>query len=230
MNVKSKATPAQRRARMMPTTEALGFRWSPKREAWQHSRCRMTDEMIHAKRYKPKDALVVHAEDIPAIVYVSASIHANGKPCAIGYSFKRTRSDFNFRFRNDDHRAEYIARYFSDLRAAQAYKAQRKAERAAFRHDLKAGEILTYSWGYDQTQVDCFQVTRTTDKGVYLRPIGSKSTDDAPGPMAGYVVPCRDTFSGDEFFKRVTTGNLCMMDHGVASRWDGKPCYVSWYG
>lgn len=36
---------------------------------------------------------------------------------------------------------------------------------------IKPGDILTYSWGYEQTNIDFFQVTRVTAKNAWIRRI-----------------------------------------------------------
>lgn len=42
------------------------------------------------------------------------------------------------------------------------------------KYGVKVGDIFYASWGYDQTNVDYFQVIRVTESGAYFRPIGQK--------------------------------------------------------
>jgi hypothetical protein len=52
---------------------------------------------------------------------------------------------------------------------------QRREERKSFKHTLKEGDILSCSWGYDQTNVDFYQVTKVvSDKTVKIRQIGKR--------------------------------------------------------
>lgn len=41
-------------------------------------------------------------------------------------------------------------------------------------HPLIVGDVLESSWGYEQTNVDFYQVTRATPKTVVLRPISAR--------------------------------------------------------
>ena len=60
--------------------------------------------------------------------------------------------------------------------------------------NVKVGDLFSMSWGYDQTNVNYFQVTRTTPKGVYVREIGAKSVPDTQGFMCETVRPVKDSF------------------------------------
>lgn len=59
---------------------------------------------------------------------------------------------------------------------------------------VKVGDIFSMSWGYDQTNVNYFQVTRVTPKGVYIREIGSRSVPGTQGFMCETVRPVKDNF------------------------------------
>ena len=81
-------------------------------------------------------------------------------------------------------------------------------------HGIRPGDLFEMSWGYDQTNVDYFQVTRVSDKGVWVREIGMKSVPGTQGFMCETVTPTKDNFlkesgwTGDykanpEYFRRV---------------------------
>lgn len=63
-------------------------------------------------------------------------------------------------------------------------------------HPLIVGDVLESSWGYEQTNVDFYQVIRATPKTVVLRPI---SAHRELGETFGHysVVPNIDQFIGD---------------------------------
>lgn len=61
-------------------------------------------------------------------------------------------------------------------------------------HSVKIGDMFSMSWGYDQTNVNYFQVTRVTGKGVYVREIGAKSVENTQGFMCEQVVPNPNSF------------------------------------
>jgi hypothetical protein len=60
--------------------------------------------------------------------------------------------------------------------------------------NVKVGDLFCMSWGYDQTNVNHFQVTRITPKGVYVREIGCRSVPGSGGFMSDTVKPTKDSF------------------------------------
>jgi len=59
---------------------------------------------------------------------------------------------------------------------------------------VAVGDIFEMSWGYDQTNVDYFQVVRLTPKGVYVREIGAEQVPGTQGFMCATVRPVKDKF------------------------------------
>lgn len=59
---------------------------------------------------------------------------------------------------------------------------------------VKVGDIFEMSWGYDQTNVDYFQVVSVTGKGVYVREIGAKTVPGSEGFMSDRRMPAPDAF------------------------------------
>jgi len=69
----------------------------------------------------------------------------------------------------------------------------------------KAGDMLKMSWGYDQTNVDFFEVTRVIGKAmIEIRKVVSKVVRGAGSP-AEYVVPVPGEYEtwDSDFAKRV---------------------------
>lgn len=194
-------------------------------------RTRATSRYIPA-RYD----VTIERPDLNAVVYAS-SLAVKGRVYAIGYSGKRMKHDFHFAFPNEQKRKEYIDRYFADIARSIEAKAKRKQERKEYVHDVPVGAIVINSWGYEQTNIDAYQVVATTEKTVTLREIAIESV---PGSeyqhgMADMVVPVKDAFVSDETFRKpVRRGNHCAsiipFEFGCGLIWDGKPTYRSWYG
>lgn len=163
--------------------------------------------------------------------------------CAKGFGGKRSKPDFYIRFRTEQQMNEHITRYFESGLKVKAYKAERKAEQSK-PHTLKVGDILSGSWGYDQTNVDFFQVVELKGvRQVIVRPIASQQIDQT-AYMAGHVVPLKDRFIGsptthtvirdrikyDPCAKYQQEGEQHRFDRDCsASLWDGKPEYESSY-
>ena len=129
-------------------------------------------------------------------------------------------------------RANAKAQEFLDAVAQrQAAKAEQNAQRKAFKTSLKVGEILSYSWGYDQTNVSFYEVVAVsaTGKTVTVRKIAQDSVAEGAGYMSEYRVPVPGKFNDEPMRKPVREGDRVPMKFGSASRWSGKPEYCSWY-
>lgn len=92
---------------------------------------------------------------------------------------------------------------------------------------LKVGDILVSSWGYDQTNVDYYQVVAVSPKGmVSIREIASEVAGDNYGPSGESVVPVKDKFVGEVMKnKRPHHGRIRISSSQSAYKWDGKPNY-----
>ena len=138
----------------------------------------------------------------------------------------------NLAFRTWEQAEERIKRQIEAQAAWQESKRKQAEARKEYQHTLKVGDILYSSWGYDQTNVDFYQVTAVPSvKSVTIRKIGLDMPRGEEGFMCGYsAVPLKDRFTGDPFTKRVTTtGAVKLTGYSYAWLWDGKEKYVSWY-
>lgn len=110
--------------------------------------------------------------------------------------------------------------------------------------DVTAGDFFVSSWGYDQTNVDFYQVVRISDTGktVWLRHVQSRIVD-GDGTAYTKVIPVPDTFGAhdaDPYDNRagLLKRKLRTYDHGNgvehavtitsyadAYLWTGKPAY-----
>lgn len=84
------------------------------------------------------------------------------------------------------------------------------------KYGVKVGDIFYASWGYDQTNIDYYQVVRVTESGAYFRPIvqGVKHKGyghDEVSPMRGHFKSGYDSFIQDKpegtFKKIIPYGN-----------------------
>ena len=103
--------------------------------------------------------------------------------------------------------------------------------------EIKVGDIYQCTWGWEQTNVNYYQVVQKTAKMVRIKPIRSRTTED--GYCCGHSVPCKDEFKTGDYYDPFVKGEkLCKVyddgwirlssDHS-ACKWDGHPMYVSWY-
>jgi hypothetical protein len=161
-----------------------------------------------------------------AVVYTYTT--ANGKVGAMAFHGKAAKPDWHFAFTNEEHRTKKVAEFFANRKSWADYKAQGRAERQA-PHTLKVGDILVSSWGYDQTNIDFYQVTRVMKSSVEIRQIKSKSGPEE-GFMTAYCTADKDNFCGEPMLKRAnSTNSVSIASYASASPWDGKPERYSWY-
>lgn len=97
---------------------------------------------------------------------------------------------------------------------------------------LKAGDVLYTSWGYDQTNINFYQVVRTVGKySVELIEIMSEIDHSNTG--ADYVVARKDIYRLDAQPRthRVKNGDhVKIKSYATAYLWDGKPKYETALG
>lgn len=113
-------------------------------------------------------------------------------------------------------------------RARQAARHQAMPSPADF--GLKLGDIFVNSWGYEQTNIDFYEVTGMTAASVRLRPIDK--VYDETGFMSGTSVPIPGKYIGSEFIKRLYEFRgrpHVNMPYGSCRLWDGQPMYESHY-
>ena len=179
-------------------------------------------------RYIPENSTPI--ETPLGVVYTYTT--GREKLAAIAYAGKSTKKTWHYTFANQQQRDARIAEFFEGLEAHQRRLAERRIE-ISQPHTVKLDEVIYNSWGYDQTNVDFYQVVRISAHFVWLQSIHSKSTPDGGcGPMSGHVEPVTGTQSGEVTKHRVTMYNgrpSINFKHGAGCIYDGKPKYESWY-
>ena len=131
----------------------------------------------------------------------------NNRPIAIAYTGTKGKPDFCNYFNSEEHRETYINKFIEEQKEKLEYKAERKAKKQApaiFEIPFKSGDILYNSWGYDQTNIDFYQVVRCTKASVFIRQIKGEFASSAGCDMAAYVTPLKDEFVGEEIRKKNT--------------------------
>lgn len=150
------------------------------------------------------------------------------KNAAIFYIGKRKDHAWFFRFPNVDAMKKKISDSISAVMSWDDAKKQRKADRKNATAGVQVGQIYAYSWGWEQTNVDFFQVVAVKGKLFTIRAIAHKTLPNGTGnSMAAYVAPVRDAFLKDSepIIKRSFS-----MDHGCLDlTTDDSKHYMSWY-
>ena len=187
-------------------------------------------------RYIPEGANEITRDNLPAIVY--AYTNKSGRPAAVAYIGKQSKPTWHYQFKGEAQRQMMIDRLFDNLAYRENQKAERKSERAAFRHGFKVGDILYSSWGYEQTNIEYYEITATTEKTVTFREVAQNGQSN--GFMCKEVTPRPGEYIGKEFTRKVTP---CGRDKGAVNfaeheggymrrlwEYDGRPKTATYYG
>lgn len=199
--------------------------------------------MIHNRAfYIPKESTPFTIEGFAAIVYFHEA--SNGAVYAVGFRGKAQKPAFNYRFNSPARRSEYCFGFLCDEAQGEERKGDRRAEakavRAAFVNPLKVGDVIYNSWGYEQTNVDFYQIVEVKGKSITMRKIGQKAdAGRSTGHDSEYRLPVFDWFIGEPFKKTVQpngyeNGYSISFKSGSGSFWGnkekpGNAKYCSWY-
>ncbi len=169
------------------------------------------------------------ADDYSSVVYLYEN--RLGQPCARGYKGRAKKPSFNFRYSNVDRRANAVADWMRTVEGKTSNR--RKREGRA----LKPGDVLVSMWGYDQTNVDYYMVTKLIGKSsVEIVEIGCTSSQlltDSGFVIhdEGYVVPDKTKIIGDPMRKvvdgvRVKISDFQSAKKDVPKNVNGQEIYV----
>jgi len=108
----------------------------------------------------------------------------------------------------DEARAIEAAKAMLAGKAAQADRVKaRRAQVAAWQTKLQAGSVLRHSWGYDQTNIDYYEVVSVHPSGktCSIRKIAARTVPDTD--MTGYSWPLVGQYIGEPVTKRIGEGD-----------------------
>lgn len=188
----------------------------------------------------PAGAIIVRPKGLDNVEIGLYGADEFGRCNAIGYRGKKTNPDFRYRFRSLGERDSHIAEFVRDCQkldeTRKVWRDSRKAKESSAVNPLKAGDILYSSWGYDQTNIDFYQVLESKGQFVKIRKLMAEITESGPMAMSGNTKPWNPgcfyedapvlrrkviTYSGGTYVR--------VDDCASASPWDGVPKTCSWY-
>lgn len=179
--------------------------------------------------FLPKDAKLFPTPAGCAVYIYTAH---DGSPAAIAFRGSAARPGLHYRFKSDERRQVAIAGFVASVTDAQTRKAARQTEKTAWVNPLQVGNILSTCWGYDQTNVEFYTVTKVSGKRVWIREIAADY--EATGFMSGKTWPSMPIrFTGPETMHiaqgRGSSGVSVKIDHHYASLEEGRDHYTSSY-
>jgi hypothetical protein len=150
---------------------------------------------------------------------------------------------FNYRFRSIERMVEYcsewIERVEKNINSENERKAKKKEAQKNMNHNFVEGSIIYNSWGYDQTNIDFYQIIEVKAKSVIIREIASSYVSGTKGYMCANVKPVKNSFVGEPILKKIVTsvnynGNISYnlsSKHGCFCEYANveSGVYSSWY-
>lgn len=117
------------------------------------------------------------------------------------YVGKAGKAEGSYCFLSQERLDSYIIDRFLTRQKMLAEKQQRKIERSK-PTGVKVGDVFEASWGYEQTNIDYYQVTRLVGRqSVEVRGIRQLSIET--GDMRGKCAPAIGDFKGEPMIKRL---------------------------
>jgi len=118
-----------------------------------------------------------------------------------------------------------------EYQTKEAEKTNKKALKNAWTNPHKVGDIFASSWGYDQTNVDFYQIVEVKPKSLVFKEITQTQADDD-----FHVLPNKDDFKGEETktirASFLVNGDEVSVYYPASSYehlrvWNGKPKYAT---
>lgn len=147
-------------------------------------------------------------------------------------------------FNDEARREEWIKERIAAIESVKKDKIDRKSAKAAARANMvnpfKVGDLLYDSWGYDQTNIDFYEIVEVKPKSVVIREIGAVTVPGSEGMMSSRVKPNPGHYVGEPMLKPlvVSVGRdgknpsyHISSRHGWISKYDKgeRGVYNSWY-
>jgi hypothetical protein len=164
------------------------------------------------EHYIPKGSIKIADKKSTAVAYI---YERNGKVYGMVFVGKQQKPLWHYRFRDAADRAKRIAGQFSTTAASEKQRTEyREASRAKDKAAVfKVGDVFRHSWGYEQTNVDYYQVVGVKGRYATVRQINSEGNEE--GFMSGKCVPVLGSFKGEEKRCLMKDGRITVDSYGA---------------
>lgn len=151
------------------------------------------------EHWVPKDHVETLKDDALGLLVTKS-------PCGrivMAFQGRAQKPAFYTRFRSIERANEYVSDWIQSIKRRADEKSDRRETAKNAANTLSIGDVLVSSWGYDQTNVDYYQVTDLIGKRtVLLRKIAGAS--ETTGHDHGTCTPVADAYISEPFRKQVT--------------------------
>lgn len=162
-------------------------------------------------------------------VWLTNSTRSSGACAVIAYHGKRAKHDAHYTMATREKALQWAAEYLEKHQARAREQAERKAEQAAKRaagHKLQVGDVLRSSWGYDQTNIDFYEVTKLIGKRmVEIRELSQER--EATEWAQGKCVPVPGAYIGEPMRKTVSDSGDSVRIASYAGAYKIEPTMVA---
>ena len=170
---------------------------------------------------------------------------------AIFYAGNSSKSWWFFRFGSIDEMIERIYKSVDNQIRIETEKLQKKEAHKKVMETFKAsdyfsaGDIIVNTWGWEQTNVNFYQVVDVLNKKIRVKEIGAKIAENSmySHGMACELVPAKDSFLENgrktEYLLSLKadinkageiSARICNPEsYYYFRKWDGRSEYCSWY-
>lgn len=172
------------------------------------------------------------AREFPAAAVIAYCYQSDRGPAFVAYKGRQGKPARFFAFGSVERRDDNLAGYVKQEAEREEYKRARRETG----HGLEVGDIVYSMWGYEQTNVDFFEVVRApSGRSAVVRQIEADTIEDKPGSMTGKTTPKPGQYVALTKEETRRASGLHSLNGGKSLRgdlqkWDGTPRRVSWYG
>jgi hypothetical protein len=146
------------------------------------------------------------------------------------YGYKNV---FYYKFKTEQKLLDYCNEVYNNQIAQtetkSTYKEEQKVKKQQQQKDVKVGDVFCYSWGWEQTNVDFYQVvSKPSPATVIVKSISHETVEDCSW-ASDYVKPVKDSFCGEEMKVRLNGDSFKRScGHANLTNYSDKH-YRSWY-
>ena len=120
---------------------------------------------------------------------------------------------FHYRFRNLQHLELHQEKFLKEQEELKQKREQKQKTLIELKREnpFKLGDIVYESWGYEQTNIDFYQIVEVKKSSVVIRALKQNTVET--GFMCGHTVALKDEFSTEQTHFKVVKWSM----------WDKEP-------
>ena len=174
----------------------------------------MTDhrkERIMMKKTREMFVAAANLSLVRALCGGKIEVYAS-EDCTIvaGFVGKRAKPSMYYRFSTVEKAAEYADKWVDEE--------SKKIKKVEAANSLVVGDVLVSSWGWEQTNIDFYEVVKVSGSFVTVREI--KCNVVSRNANGGNVVPVPGEFIGDPIRRKVVSGWIPINSYAGAKKAD----------